>query len=460
MKNKFFNVIPGFFIMIAFLLSACSEDEPLPPFNVNFANQEIGIVESSTIEVIFSRTAENDGEVSLQLNSGNLVYGEDGDFYTVPAVSNQQLVVPFMAGDNKVSFELKTGANLNIQQDEVITFTLLNDASGLFLPGQNATISALFGENFIAREGTIEFNGGGEEQPNQVFFDLSKLEQTVIDKKNWDLGFYNGGDKHRVILNSSAYVMARPLDKTDIGSVTAADTVGFSAAMRIPQFIPAFGAIDWVDSSDGDLGKTALGEITADFNSAKVYIVKRDGNWKKVKISQEGSDYRIQYSDIGSDIIFNTTVSKDNNFNFNFFSLENGEVEVEPAKDNWDIMYGTFTVEFPFQGTFIPYGFKDYIILNRSGVSAAMVMEADVSYDDFSASDAESLSFNTAINTIGSTWRSLGSGPGGASPQLLDDRFYVIKDAEQNIFKLKFTRLTSSGGERGYPEFTFDLITQ
>ncbi len=458
MKNKYFNVIPGFFLMIAFLLSACSEDEPLPPFNVNFANQEIGIAESSTIEVIFSRTAENDGELTLQLNSGNLVYGEDGDFYTIPAVSSQQLVLPFMAGDNKVSFELKTGTNLNIQQDEVITFTLLEDAGGLYVPGQNTTFDALFGENFIAREGTIEFNGGGEEQPNQVFVDLSKLEQIVIDKKSWDLGFYNGDDKHRVILNSSAYVMARPLDKTDIGTVTASDTLGFAAAMQIPQFVPAFGAIEWVDSSDGDLDKTAFGEITADFNSANVYIVKRDGNWKKVKISQEGSDYRIQYADIGSDIIFENTVSKDNDFNFNFLSLENGEVAVEPAKDNWDIMYGTYTVGFPFQGTFIPYGFNDYIILNRSGVAAAMVMEADISYDDFAASDTESLNFNTAINTIGSSWRSLGSGPGGSSPQLRDDRFYIIKDAEQNIYKLKFTRLTSSGGERGYPEFTYALV--
>jgi len=457
-KLSYLN-ISSLLVALLVFISACEQEESLPPFNVNFANQEIGVTASTAIEVVFSRAAANDGEIVLQMNSGNLQYGEDNDFYTLPAAVDQQITLPFIAGDNKVSFEILAGTGLNIQQDETITFSLLNDVNGTFQTGQNETVTALFGENFVAREGTLEMNGGGEEQPNQVYVDLSKLATAVVDKKSWDFGFYSG-EKYRVVLNSSAYVMARPLNKTDITAVTAQDTVGFAAAMQIPQFSPAFGAIAWVDSEDGDLEKTAFGEIAADVSNAKVFIVKRDGNWKKVKIAQQGNDYSIQYAGLGSDIIFNTTVSKDDNYNFSFFSLDDGEVSIEPAKDQWDIMYGTYTVGFPLQGTLIPYGFKDYVVLNRSGVSAAVVMESDIIYDEFDAADAESLTFSNDLNVIGSSWRSLGAGPGGAPPALNDDRYYVIKDAAQNVYKLKFTRLVSTTGERGYPEFTFDLVSK
>ncbi|MBV6646029.1 MAG: HmuY family protein, partial [Cyclobacteriaceae bacterium] len=37
-------------------------------------------------------------------------------------------------------------------------------------------------------------------------------------------------------------------------------------------------------------------------------------------------------------------------------------------------------------------------------------------------------------------------------------RFYLIKDSQENIYKLRFNRLTSVTGKRGYPEFTYELL--
>lgn len=439
------------------LFGACKEDEPLPPFNINFSNQEIGISESGMAEIIFSRSAENDGEIVLQMNSGNLTYGEESDFYTVPAANNQQIVIPFLAGENKVNFEIRTGSGLNIQQDETISFSLIEDSNGLFAPGQNISLSAIFSENFVALQATVELDGGGEEQTNQVFLDLSKIQQTVVAKNSWDLGFFTATGEHRVILNSSGYMMARPLDKTDLNQVTSADTAGFSAAMQIPQFSPAFGAIDWVDAHDGDLSKTAFGDIAEDMSSAKVFIVKRDGDWQKVKIAQSSEKYLIEFADINSDQIQSTEVEKKPDYNFTFFSFDNQVVMVEPAKDRWDIMYGTFTVAFPLGGgNFIPYGFKDYITINRTGVSVAMVMETDRTYDDFGLEDVNELDFSNKQSAIGSGWRQ-GGGPNSA-PALFTDRYFVLKDADNHVYKLKFTRLTTPTGDRGFPEFSYELI--
>ncbi|WP_255157753.1 HmuY family protein [Siphonobacter sp. BAB-5385] len=39
------------------------------------------------------------------------------------------------------------------------------------------------------------------------------------------------------------------------------------------------------------------------------------------------------------------------------------------------------------------------------------------------------------------------------------DRFYVIKDAAGNVYKLKFINYTSTdGGERGYPNIEYKLV--
>ena len=41
---------------------------------------------------------------------------------------------------------------------------------------------------------------------------------------------------------------------------------------------------------------------------------------------------------------------------------------------------------------------------------------------------------------------------------LIDNIFYVIKDPNGNIYKLKFTGLLNNNGARGYPEFKYELL--
>lgn len=448
-------------ITLSTALTSCNESKEVEPITINFSNTEIGISSTNTsanIEIIFSRAVSTEGSLVLTLSSGNLVLGAEEDF-DIEGASATEIVIAYEAGAESVFFTLLAGSGLNIAQEESLTISLQSTEESNLILGGNTTLTVTFSENFIAPSGTIELNGGGATFTNQAFVDLSKLSQTVVDKHTWDLGFSSGND-FRIIVNSSAAVMARPLEKTDLTSVIADDTLSFAYEMTIPppNFDVSIESASWVDTPDGNLETTAFGSVSATDTDNKVFIIKRDGagrNWKKVRILQSNNDYVLQYADISSTTFQTITIAKDLDYNFTFADLDNGIVSVEPAKSSWDIMYSTYTETLNFGGD-LPYLYNDFIVLNRNNTEVATVFTDDFGYEDFNLSNIELLTFESEIDALGENWRS-GGGP-TSGPALHTDRFFVIEDSDGHLFKLKFNRLTSLDGERGSPEFTFEII--
>lgn len=454
------NLCSSIYLLLFFLIasSACEEDEP-SPVKINFSNTDVGISRSNPsaeVTISFSRPAESDGSIDIAIANSSLTYGEDADFYTDPAAVDMKVSVPFSAGVQSTTFVVGSGSALNITQDESIRLTI-EDPEQLFEIGNQSDFTVAFSENFIATSASVQLDAGGADFTHQAFFDLSKIEQTRIDKHTWDLGFYSG-ESFRVIINNSARMMARLIDKTDLSKVTAEDTVGFGAAQSFSAYNGD--AVDWVDAPNGDLDSLALNQVEATDSENKVYIISREGqgrNWKKIRILQNGNGYTLQYADIASSSFETAEVSKDGTFNFSFFDLDNGDVQAEPAKDQWDIMYGTFTNVINF-GYYLPYSYNDFIILNRHSTKAAEVLLSDeVSYENFSLADALSLEYSSDQSCIGANWRN-GGGP-GSDPSIKEDRFYVIVDAESNTYKLRFLSMYSSeNGARGYTKIEYELL--
>ena len=77
------------------------------------------------------------------------------------------------------------------------------------------------------------------------------------------------------------------------------------------------------------------------------------------------------------------------------------------------------------------------------------------SYENFTEANLTGVLFTSSQVGIGASWRS-GGGPGTA-PAVRSDRFYLAKDAEGNIYKLRFTALTQDG-QRGRPQIEFALL--
>lgn len=446
-------------VAVSLLFTACRKREALEADNfVAFETAAQGIPASEsaiTVRLELSRNTDQDVPVVINLNEQGVIYGTD--YTTSPAADAGKLTVTIPSGNNQASFIVTKNSGVLFDGDENISFDLYSSGATVYI-GATRRFRLNFGE-IVAANAALTINGGGVLYPNKVFIDLSASRQTAVNRSNWDLGFYTGGDDYRVILNSSSAMMAKQISKNDLNTVTAADTIGFSTEVAFNQFAPSTFSLPYIDYPNGDLNRTAIAAISADPSANKVYIVNRGlspgspataRGWKKVRIIRNGAGgYTLQHADINASTFSSMEIAKDDAYFFRYISFENGAVNVEPQKLKWDIAWTYFSNVTNFGSGEVPYLFQDIIILNRN-VQVAKVMTATKAFADFGAADIPGQAFLTTQNAIAADWRS-GGGP-GASPAVRTDRYYIVKDGDNNYYKLRFTALTQNG-ERGFPAF-------
>jgi len=326
---------------------------------------------------------------------------------------------------------------------------------------------------------TLQPAVGGANQPNQVYLDLSSEESKAVNRAAWDFGFSTGSE-FRVVINGSLKMAVKKLATSDITLPQQSDAevavgAGTTAA-----------ANGYVDNPTGVLAGagagigTAIAEISATDADNKVYLVNLgfavsttkpatgsvsvDGDargWKKVRILRSGNGYKIQYADLASTTFTEKTISKDADFNFTFFSLGTGStVAVEPQKTKWDLNFTVFT-NYLNAGTEVTYGYSDFITTNSKGGTQAyqVLTTADVTYAGFTKASVVEPNFTVSATdqrVIGANWRS-GGGP-TTLPSVRTDRFYVVKDAAGNYYKVKFLAMTNEAGERGHVTLEYAIL--
>lgn len=323
---------------------------------------------------------------------------------------------------------------------------------------------------------------GGPNQQNQVYIDLSTNTTTSVQRDSWDLGFYSGTE-FRVIINGTIAMAAAQLTTTDIDAVT-------SSSQEVKDLQPIVKtntyneiSMQYVDAPNGDLSGTTFSEISATDTNNNVYLVNlgyevgteiptigaidttdEPRGWKKVRVLQDGSNYILQYADLDDSTHQEVSISKNTNYNYNFFSFNtNGEINIEPIKEEWDLNFTTFTDEvFIGSDSYGPYFYSDFVITNKKQDTKAYMidtdLQTDLSYDNFTLADVDNTIFSNDQRSIGSSWRNSG-GP-SSSPSLKENIFYIINDANGNLYKLKFLAMYNETGERGYPEFVYSLLQE
>ncbi|WP_299365672.1 HmuY family protein [Winogradskyella sp.] len=350
---------------------------------------------------------------------------------------------------------------------------------------------------------------GGFNQPNRVFFDLSTGTQTAVMRDTWEIAVHNGS-QNRVYLNNTLLVSAAELDGiTDITSVTESTaltspmtlnaldqtftpiTVTVTTVAELMQGLPIgytqYGdlsaGISFTDSKEGELTGTAFNEISTTDSNNNVYIVHlgneipttNNGSlnttgdsrgFLKVRILTDGNNYTIQYAELSNTTDFSEiTVTKDSNYNLTAVSLTDGQVvSGEPMSSDWDIDFGGVFSYYGFQGPLAAgLTFSDYTVHNTLGGAGLyeITVEDDStpSYTNFAYSDINETSFVYNDRTVvGSGWRSVDFSTGETSVR--EDRYYVIKDTDGNYYKLRFTAVESETGERGNPQFQYELLLE
>lgn len=317
---------------------------------------------------------------------------------------------------------------------------------------------------------TLTLNGligteAGTSAGNSVFVDFSTDKQTSASRASWDLGFYSGAD-FRVILNHTLGAAAIALTKTDLNTVTAADTTGLvtDATLALGLGLGHFANLDPVDGTASTyLAGTVIQAVSATDADNKVYIVNRGAaglipatenrGWEKIRVLRNGNGYTLQYAKINETTFKTLTVTKDAAFNFKYVSFVTGAATVEPEKAAWDIQWTLSTYK---ANALTPYTYSDFVLINFvGGVTAAEVLTTASTYADFKEANLSSITFLGTREVIGSNWRVTSPTPAGVKT----DRFYVVKDATGNVYKLRFVSFTSTDtGVRGKPVIEYKLV--
>tara|TARA_B110001452_G_scaffold254212_1_gene245590 strand:- start:1127 stop:2512 length:1386 start_codon:yes stop_codon:yes gene_type:complete len=448
------------------ILTSCSKDALFieDPFVVAFQETSGKLLDIDTqkdIKLIYSETAYEQSIVKIRITTENALYGRD--FITIPAAEGNELSVPININEIENKFQI---VELNNSFTDVmkITFSISS------IEQDNANIqgnvshelsdSAYLGGVFYP---TI----GGPNEPNQVYVDLSSNKETVVRRDVWDLGFY-GGEEFRVTINGSLYMAVSALTNTDINSVNSLSIAALQPLVAVGTFDPENKV--YVDGPNGNILETAISEISEDDfknpvyllnlgveigttqpNTGSVAIAGESRGWKKIRILRDGNGYILQYADLDATTYNEISISKDADFNFSFFSFKTNKiVNVEPPKLQWDISFTVFTNIIAQAGS---YGFSDFSLHNRKGgVTSYSLVDNTISYKNFTAINVNETLFQESQIVIGSSWRNVFDGTANSNI------YYVLKDANNNYFKIRFLDLTNENGERGFPRFEYTLL--
>lgn len=455
-----------FFIL--FGINACETDDSIPsqPFVIAFDKLSYDfskIQDTQEIKLVFSEEAKTSGSVLIRLTPTNATYGTD--FSTFPVAQNNTVEIPFQAGQETLLFTFKNhifpfDSDTKSIEMEVIEIRYDSETSI-----QGYTKCVISFERSIGAVVLPEV--GGPNQGDQVFVDLSTEEVTKARRDSWDLGFY-GGDAFRVTINGSLYMAVKQLEMTDIDAVTPASVQQFQSSVAVGTFDPT--NENYIDHPNGHLDQTAIAEISDTPENNKVYLVNMGytvgtstppvgsvavagdpRGWKKIRILKEGEDYLLQYADLNSATHEEISISKNEAYNFTFFSLATKNiVPVEPEKTKWDLCFTVFTNTIDGAGS---YGYSDFVLNNlKAGVKLYRVSTDVKSFADYSFSDVNETSFENDQRVIGADWRDVFTG--GA----YTDRYYIIKDIDGNYYKIRMLGFLNESGVRGYPKFEYQLL--
>ena len=498
-------------IALLLIISSCSEDEgqDLIDFTVNFNSETVSTTKEDTsvdVQLNFSRPASESGTISITYTATNAEYGTD--FTTTPDGESGTIAVAVAKGDQSASFTFNKLSNAIEGSTKSVTFSI--DGFDRTDWSQGSTASTLVSSTPIAATGgVVDTDNGGATIPNQVYFDFSSETQTTVKRDIWEIGLYNGTE-NRVFLNSALAVSAvvitgetdllaiteasnlpEPMELTGLNAMFQPEPVTVNTISELLEGLPVgyfqYGnleeGISFTDYAEGNLDDTAFTEISINPEENYVYIVSLGNEipveeeleapidpgsidtsgdhrgFLKVRVLSDGSNYTIQYAELAeTESYTEVTVPKNTAYNLTAFSLTNGEtVSVEPNKEQWDInLSGVFSYYGNSQGLVAGLTYSDYVLHNTlggTGLYQVTIEEGVPTYANFTMADVEESAFvydNRAV--VGSGWRDAFNGT------VNENVYYVLKDVDGNYYKFDFTAFTSSEGERGHYQFTYERL--
>lgn len=326
---------------------------------------------------------------------------------------------------------------------------------------------------------------GGPAEQNQIWIQLSAQPANTMKstpREAWDLGFYSGED-FRVILNSSLVMAVGKIKNAYNIDEVNAQTIG--DMMNWVQVGNFQDNSQYVDNPNGEILTQTSGiapiEANDNFNNVyllnmgykaytgntvpgSIYSIGEERGWKKIRILRTTGGYKIQYADLDQTTHQEFTITKDAEYNYQFFSIVKGALaNIQPKKNSWDLCFTVFTntILNPTNNLLTSYIFPDFVVTNTLGNVVAYEVttapgQGEAAYSRFKLQDVDATKFVLhEQRTIGSNWRTT---TGSNGVEVYSNKFYVVKNSDGFYFKLRFLRMKNNEGYRGYPQFEYKAL--
>jgi len=285
----------------------------------------------------------------------------------------------------------------------------------------------------------------GSGYANDIFYSLKNGVAATVPRTNWDIAFQTGSWSSTIIINSGAGVRLFAYPGGDISAWGNVNITGIESwkAMNNSDTTWVLGAFERYALGHPDYGWGIYNSLSHDVVGDSIFIIQlQDQSYRKLAITRKVSVdnkyiFRFAMTD-GSGEITDTVDCKpysDKNFVYYSFSSRN-TIDREPPVNNWDFLVTRY-LEFIPDGTggFVPYPVIG--ILSNSAIRSAQMDNVDPTVTDYTSAN-----FVTAMNEIGSDWKSFNMNLNQWT--VLNNRVYYIKDRQPVVFKIVFKSFSGS----------------
>ena len=131
-------------------------------------------------------------------------------------------------------------------------------------------------------------------------------------------------------------------------------------------------------------------------------------------------------------------------------SFEKGPIDIIPNNSEWDLLFGQYIHIFPVDGPYLVTG----VLLNKNKWTCAKT--TNIEFSSISLNTAKTLSYTNNADAIGYTWKAFSFDT--QTYTVDDETTYILKNASNEYYKLRFLDFYSKKGEKGNPRFEFQFM--
>jgi hypothetical protein len=282
------------------------------------------------------------------------------------------------------------------------------------------------------------------------YFDLQTgLVVTAFPVNSWQIAFECGDTCWHIQINSGAGWFLWNSNQTDIEAVIQPPPGVLWSYDKQSAYPDSTAAGNWVDTS-GDVNHyTNSVYFLGNYLSGKYYDVHR------LKFfAVDDNKYQLLVRNEDSGITDSVTIFKSDTSNFVYYNLfSRRQVNLEPRKEDFDLIFGPYYDLATQLGVTIPYLVRG-TFLNAWATFAALDSVND--YDQISYEMINEIWFSNQKDIIGYQWKDISIDPtsGAAEYKVNPGYTYIIHTASDKYYKMKFLSF-SVDGVSGYPRFEY-----